>query len=213
MVYLHEDGDHVGSQLEIARSHKGWKDWRARKDTYKLRWLHRGKYCLQPRSPRFKFDKRAGWTLQELLAPHNVLFFAGEWEYIGSRSSLARDLQAMTGINYEHIRDGYVHSNEVLVSERLSWAVGRETTREEDHAYSLMVSRTLRQDLLRAIRASATRKNLYIRVFLGSICLLSMAKEPKTRYIDCRLRFSQQPETIQSLPGICELMVTLRNIC
>ncbi|OLN83366.1 Vegetative incompatibility protein HET-E-1-like protein 8 [Colletotrichum chlorophyti] len=58
-----------------------------------------------------------GWTLQELIAPPQVYFYDKNWEFFGSRYSLAE----ITGT--------------VLES---SWAAGRQTTREEDIAYCLL---------------------------------------------------------------------------
>ncbi|KAH9915037.1 HET-domain-containing protein, partial [Epithele typhae] len=77
------------------------------------------------------------WTLQELLAPSVVIFFSAEWSVVGSKHTLASLLESVTGI------DGGVLAlevplEEVPVARRMSWAAGRETTREEDEAYALM---------------------------------------------------------------------------
>ncbi|KAM5531373.1 hypothetical protein V8D89_014966 [Ganoderma adspersum] len=78
-----------------------------------------------------------GWTLQELIAPHNVVFLSEEWEYLGSKHSLAPFLQQITGINQDVLRHK-VSLDQVSVAKRMSWASKRETTRLEDEAYSLL---------------------------------------------------------------------------
>lgn len=88
-----------------------------------------------------------GWTLQELLAPRDVLFFNRNWRFAGSRKSLSRTLSERLGIPMDVLIHGYgapqvgnSHSG-ICVDQRLSWASQRRTTREEDLAYSLMVRR------------------------------------------------------------------------
>ncbi|KAH7909485.1 heterokaryon incompatibility protein-domain-containing protein, partial [Hygrophoropsis aurantiaca] len=77
-----------------------------------------------------------GWTLQELIAPESVIFFAMDWKEIGSKASLASTISRIT-----HVEPGVLLSRltgEVSVLRRMSWAAQRQTTREEDRAYSLM---------------------------------------------------------------------------
>ncbi|KAF5319849.1 hypothetical protein D9758_018800 [Tetrapyrgos nigripes] len=77
-----------------------------------------------PRNPKSTFkDSRwfkRGWTLQELLAPWNVVFLDKDWVRIGPEVFEGRDI------------------NTYSVAQRMSWAAERETTRAEDQAYSLM---------------------------------------------------------------------------
>ena len=75
-----------------------------------------------------------GWTLQELLAPANLVFFDVNWIEIGTKSSLASSLASITGVKIEHLFD--IHS--ASVAQKMSWAAARETTRLEDQAYCLM---------------------------------------------------------------------------
>lgn len=42
---------------------------------------------------------RRGWTLQELVAPNNVVFFSRDWEEIGSKSSFTPLIERITGID------------------------------------------------------------------------------------------------------------------
>jgi hypothetical protein len=77
-----------------------------------------------------------GWTLQELLAPATVRFFSKGWEQLGDKKSLERTIYEITGIPVRALQ-GSPLSN-FSVTERLLWAAKRETTREEDKAYSLL---------------------------------------------------------------------------
>ncbi|EJF59911.1 HET-domain-containing protein, partial [Dichomitus squalens LYAD-421 SS1] len=93
-----------------------------------------------PQSPRSRFRQsrwfRRGWTLQELIAPRNVVFFSMEWIVFGTKSSLATVVEEITGIE----RSVLTHRktlDDVGVARRMSWAARRETTRVEDRAYSL----------------------------------------------------------------------------
>lgn len=80
---------------------------------------------------------KRGWTLQELIAPHYAVFLSKEWHTLGTKQTLARRLQEITNIN-EEILLGTKTLDTVSVARRFSWAASRETTREEDRAYSLM---------------------------------------------------------------------------
>ncbi|KAH9888952.1 HET-domain-containing protein [Cubamyces lactineus] len=78
-----------------------------------------------------------GWTLQELIAPATVLFVSKEWRPLGTKASLADLVEEITGIG----RDVLTHRTSlesVSVAQRMSWAAKRQTTREEDKAYSLL---------------------------------------------------------------------------
>ncbi|KAF5329219.1 hypothetical protein D9758_018197 [Tetrapyrgos nigripes] len=93
-----------------------------------------------PRNPNSSFNNsrwfKRGWTLQELLAPHYVVFLDKDWVRIGTRWTLRDVVSAITSIPVEVFegRDIDIYS----VAQRMSWAASRETTRAEDQAYSLM---------------------------------------------------------------------------
>ncbi|KAK7435210.1 hypothetical protein VKT23_019779 [Stygiomarasmius scandens] len=77
-----------------------------------------------------------GWTLQELLAPSVVVFLGTDWLEIGSKTSLRNVITAVTGIPPRVLlRNDY---SNISIAQKMSWAAWRETTREEDQAYSLM---------------------------------------------------------------------------
>ncbi|KAF2809939.1 HET-domain-containing protein [Mytilinidion resinicola] len=77
-----------------------------------------------------------GWTLQELIAPWDVLFYDMEWWTIGTKAELLDPLVEITGVD-RRILEGD-HPGEVSVAKRMSWASKRMTTRDEDRAYCLL---------------------------------------------------------------------------
>jgi hypothetical protein len=78
-----------------------------------------------------------GWTLQELLAPKSVEFFSSEGRRLGDKTSLEKEIHAITGIPIEAFR-GTVPLSSFSIEERLSWASNRRTKRKEDEAYCLL---------------------------------------------------------------------------
>lgn len=77
-----------------------------------------------------------GWTLQELIAPKEVIFYNKAWASIGKKSTSSELITQITGIDTFILEGGPLP--EVSIGRRMSWAVNRETSREEDIAYSLM---------------------------------------------------------------------------
>lgn len=78
-----------------------------------------------------------GWTLQELIAPVHVTFLSSEWSVIGSKSTLSHVVTDITNID-RHALLRVKGLEEFSVAQRFSWAAGRQTTRMEDRAYSLL---------------------------------------------------------------------------
>jgi hypothetical protein len=78
-----------------------------------------------------------GWTLQELVAPKHMTFYSQGWHYLGTKKLLAGRISGVLGIA-KLILTGYLGLDSVCVSEKMSWAAQRTTTRAEDSAYSLM---------------------------------------------------------------------------
>lgn len=77
-----------------------------------------------------------GWTLQELIAPQNVVFYDGEWEFLGTKQTLSHLLVLKTGID-EAILNGEPLSRR-SIAQRMSWASERITKCVEDNAYCLL---------------------------------------------------------------------------
>ncbi|KIK22677.1 hypothetical protein PISMIDRAFT_53533, partial [Pisolithus microcarpus 441] len=84
-----------------------------------------------------------GWTLQELLASHTILFYTYDW-WLYSKSNtvdhksdpnLLEELQNATGIAKQHLTHFYPGMDDAR--SRLHWASNRRTTRPADVAYSL----------------------------------------------------------------------------
>jgi len=79
-----------------------------------------------------------GWTLQELVAPRRVTFYAADWSKLGSRDgSLATLVSGVTGINREYV-EGVVPVQRACVAQKMSWLAKRKTTRPEDMAYCML---------------------------------------------------------------------------
>ncbi|KAF8851241.1 HET-domain-containing protein [Acephala macrosclerotiorum] len=76
-----------------------------------------------------------GWTLQELVAPALVDFFSREGELLGNKATLERHICEITGIPVNALRGSPL--SDFSVTERMSWAANRVTTRNEDKVYSL----------------------------------------------------------------------------
>jgi hypothetical protein len=71
-----------------------------------------------------------GWTLQELIAPLEVIFLNEDWKEIGTKSTLRDTVSSITGIPVD-ILAGNNDVDSVSVAQRMSWAAGRVTTRRK----------------------------------------------------------------------------------
>ncbi|GAW20295.1 hypothetical protein ANO14919_097960 [Xylariales sp. No.14919] len=81
-----------------------------------------------------------GWTLQELIAPEDVIFYGEDWGYLGSKAhdeDVRISLAEITGIDVR-VLEGIIQPSEVSIAVRMKWASQRKTTRLEDMAYCLM---------------------------------------------------------------------------
>ncbi|KAF6838411.1 het domain-containing protein [Colletotrichum plurivorum] len=80
-----------------------------------------------------------GWTLQELLAPRLLVFYANDWSELGSNrnQSLLEVVSSVTGIDITCLNGRRVPV-EFSVAQIMSWASSRTTTRPEDRAYCLL---------------------------------------------------------------------------
>ncbi|KAK4111357.1 HET-domain-containing protein, partial [Canariomyces notabilis] len=82
-----------------------------------------------------------GWTLQELIAPSKVEFFAGDWSYLGNKTESAEFtslLHQITGVQHGVLTGHDSLADISIASVRMRWAAFRETTRVEDIAYCLL---------------------------------------------------------------------------
>src|SRR4051812_44522184 len=76
-----------------------------------------------------------GWTLQELIAPTVVEFFSRDGKCLGDKESLEKEIYDITGIPARALRGSPLL--DFSFDERRAWAEKRNTTLEEDKAYSL----------------------------------------------------------------------------
>lgn len=98
----------------------------------------------------YLFDFRAGgnddlgdsswfrrcWTLQELISPRVVEFYDRRWSFFGTKEGLCQDIADITGVDRRTLSGA--DPRRCSVAQRMSWAAGREATRIEDQAYSLL---------------------------------------------------------------------------
>ncbi|KAE8394668.1 HET-domain-containing protein [Aspergillus alliaceus] len=77
-----------------------------------------------------------GWTLQELLAPSNVVFYNTRWDRIGTKRQLLREISDITKIDEMNLIEFGIRPTSV--GQKMSWAANRTTTRPEDMAYCLL---------------------------------------------------------------------------
>src|SRR5690349_3350552 len=106
-------------------------------------YYNRAKMCyvhLHDVTTMAQFDQSSwftrGWTLQELLALSELHFFDHVWRPMGSEKSLGSRVEKITGIPEKALHD--LDLTEYCIADELSWSAGRQTTREEDRAYSLL---------------------------------------------------------------------------
>jgi hypothetical protein len=79
-----------------------------------------------------------GWTLQELLAPSDLIFYSQDWQSIGDGEYLKDIIAKITGIHEEALTSDSNKFDRFSIAQKMSWASNRETTRVEDIAYCLM---------------------------------------------------------------------------
>ncbi|KAI5990178.1 hypothetical protein EDD15DRAFT_2136356, partial [Pisolithus albus] len=113
-------------------------------------WYHRSAQTIAYLSDVFDADSLVssvwftrGWTLQELLASHTILFYTYDWSLYSTSDAvdhksdpvLLEKLQIATGIAKHHLTNFCPGMDDAR--SRLHWASRRRTTRPEDIAYSL----------------------------------------------------------------------------
>ncbi|KAF5344720.1 hypothetical protein D9758_015289 [Tetrapyrgos nigripes] len=101
---------------------------------------------------------RRGWTLQELLAPGVVDFFDSEWNYVGSKLDL-QDIVSHITTKPPEIISGEQSLQDIHPLKRMSWALGRQTSRPQDRAYCLsgLLNVSIEPDYTEDLRQSMNR--------------------------------------------------------
>lgn len=124
-------------------------------------WFSRGMYAQFPHINHVPILTRSqGWTLQELLAPRNMLFFDMHWNPLGSKSDLAPKISAVTGIDIKYLRKDRESLSSACIATKMSWMSRRRTTREEDMAYSLIGLFNINMD----VRYGKTGTSAFVRL-------------------------------------------------
>ncbi|KAI0471363.1 heterokaryon incompatibility protein-domain-containing protein [Xylaria cf. heliscus] len=77
-----------------------------------------------------------GWTLQELIAPSLVDFFASDGRWLGDKRELRDKISEITNIDPEALQGKPLDLYKV--EERWSWSNDRRTKREEDRVYCML---------------------------------------------------------------------------
>jgi hypothetical protein len=96
---------------------------------------HADHEVLGPRLSGSRWFTR-GWTLQELLAPDEVIFYSTDWDVLGTRKSLVHHISDITGIKQSYLMHDF--RSVPSVAHRMSWLSRRSTTRVEDMAYCML---------------------------------------------------------------------------
>jgi len=78
-----------------------------------------------------------GWTLQELLAPKNIIIFTSGWTRIRSKDLLQNIISEVTRIPVESLLSPDAIRG-VSIANRMIWVANRVTTRREDIAYCML---------------------------------------------------------------------------
>ncbi|KAI0436741.1 heterokaryon incompatibility protein-domain-containing protein [Xylaria telfairii] len=77
-----------------------------------------------------------GWTLQELLAPREILFYSNSWQGLTTKLHSAEMLSTITGIEKTYLEGDPLEN--ASAAKKMSWAAHRQTSRVEDIAYCLL---------------------------------------------------------------------------
>ncbi|KAI0827258.1 hypothetical protein BC628DRAFT_1368545 [Trametes gibbosa] len=77
------------------------------------------------------------WTLQDLIAPTNLIFLSRGWHVLGTKRALADVIHQLTGV-HGVVFTGKIDHDTFGIARRMSWAAQRKTSLIEDQAYALM---------------------------------------------------------------------------
>ena len=138
-----------------------------------------------------------GWTLQELIAPIYVEFYAADWSPIGTKLERYKEIAEITAVDMDVLSqsesiDGYT------TAERLSWAAHRQVTQEEDEAYSLLGLFQIHMPMLygegRSRAFARLQEAIYLSTCDDSIFLFrySIHVDDQPLIADCSSRFCQR---------------------
>lgn len=110
-------------------------------------WYNNSEVCLaylEDLTPDKSFDEgfancrwpTRGWTLQELIAPKQLIFYDSAWVARTTKLASLDIIVRVTGVNEDVLEDSS-HLGTTTVAQRMSWVSQRSTTRIEDMAYCM----------------------------------------------------------------------------
>jgi hypothetical protein len=141
-----------------------------------------------------------GWTLQELIAPVFVQFFAADWSSIGTKLERHEEIAEITTIN-SHLLAQEKSIDIYTTAERFSWAAHRQVTQEEDEAYSLLglfqIHMPMRYGEGRARAFARLQEAIYLSTRDDSIFLFRYSPHAinyQPLLADCSARFCQRAQ-------------------
>jgi hypothetical protein len=96
--------------------------------------------CLEDKDSTFRRSRwfTRGWTLQELLAPTDLLFFSKSWTFLEKRQTLCNIIEEITRIPSGFL--GRKRLSEASIAQRMSWAAN---SYNQERRCSLLSSRDL----------------------------------------------------------------------
>ncbi|RWA08546.1 hypothetical protein EKO27_g6562 [Xylaria grammica] len=154
-----------------------------------------------------------GWTLQELIAPREVVFYSSSWQELGKRSKLSAHLAAVTRINEPFLTGQSL--DEASIAQRMSWAANRKTSREEDVAYCLLGIFNVNMPMIYGEGPKAFRRlqELLVREYPEDHSLFAWGKiveELTDGIYDTGRTWGLEPINIQSEPDrVCDELLGL----
>ncbi|QIX01517.1 hypothetical protein AMS68_007034 [Peltaster fructicola] len=122
---------------ELGRSLNSMFDWYARAKICYV-YLQDAKRTIQRAGTNYYSEWfERGWTLQELLAPSEMVFYDMDWCRLGTRTELAPHLSNASKIDVDYLkRPGSFR--EASVATKMSWMAGRSTKYVEDITFSML---------------------------------------------------------------------------
>ena len=140
-----------------------------------------------------------GWTLQELIAPVHVEFYAADWSPIGTKLEQHEEIAAITTIDSDLLAQNQ-SIDAYSTAERFSWAAHRQVTQEEDEAYSLLGLFQIHMPMLygegRARAFARLQEAIYLSTCDDSIFLFRYSPHVSNQPLlaDCSTRFCQRAQ-------------------
>ncbi|KAI3319183.1 heterokaryon incompatibility protein-domain-containing protein [Xylariaceae sp. AK1471] len=151
-----------------------------------------------------------GWTLQELLAPQTVVFYDATWEVVGTKVDLVNLISGITKIQEDVLLDKKGITLRT-VSQRMSWAVSRQTTRIEDEAYCLLGIFEIHMPLLygegrmafRRLQEEIIKRKADLTIFYWDVATSGSSGRPQ-----CMSLFAESPGAFGLVPPLEHFSLT-----